>query len=51
MSLTQVPDIKPVQRRCPLLAAAERLGDDAVLDAVDRWHPWWRCPARRERAA
>lgn len=40
------------QRRCPLLRAAARLGDPAVMAAVARLHPPARCPAaRRERAA
>jgi hypothetical protein len=40
------------QARCPLTRAALATGDLAVIAAVRRVHPPWRCPAaRRERGA
>jgi hypothetical protein len=40
-----------IQHRCPLVRAALRLGDPAILAAVTRWHPPSRCAAaRRERS-
>jgi hypothetical protein len=45
-------DASTVQRpRCLWLLAAARTGNQAVVATVIRLHPWWRCPARRERAA
>lgn len=35
---------------CPLLKAAVRTGDSALVAAVERWHPVSQCPAaRRDR--
>ena len=39
------------QRRCPLLAAAVRLADPAVLAVVQLVHPPEFCPAARREAA
>jgi hypothetical protein len=38
-------------RRCPLQAAAARLGDPEVTAAVAWFHPAHLCPARRRSAA
>jgi hypothetical protein len=34
-------------RRCPLQAAADRIGEPQVTAAVARYHPASCCPARR----
>lgn len=39
-----------VQRECPLVRAAVRLGDPRVLAAVARIHPALCCPAARREA-
>lgn len=33
--------------QCPLVKAAARLGDPAVIAAVERWHPPMLCPSVR----
>ena len=43
-------DIAMVNRRCPLIAAALRIGDYEVMLAVAELHPAELCPARREAA-
>lgn len=44
-----VPHVR--QAGCPLVQAAVRLDDPAVLTLIALIHPPWRCPAARERAA